>query len=652
MQDWRIENGTIAEPELAPSATPRRAAELSQVAAFLLIGAMVFALMSYGLTYVPLHAAELRAVIAISGAFVLILAALGCGIEVLRGSRALRRFAFSRRIRAAGQVSDANRQIEEGASRYRDLLDVHGDFISRRDPSGELIFANAAFRSVFGLPPDLASCRRFTPIVVRTEPWPRERSSNSLSSRTYAQLAETVRGRRWIAWQEYRIARGGDLFETVQAGRDVTDDRRAAEDLRDAREQAETANRAKSRFLASMSHEIRTPMNGILGMSSLLRDTELSADQASYVRAIDQSARSLLALIDEILDFSKIEAGKIQLCAAPFSPAACVQSVLELLRPRASAKGLALNLEVAGDVPTVVVGDETRIRQIILNLLSNAIKFTDQGRVNVVIYPLRKRDGGGKNLNLAFAVRDTGAGLSADAMRRIFLEFEQAGPETARQGGTGLGLPISKRLARAMGGDITVDGSPGQGSTFTAVVNLLRFDGHLPDGSTPAQVSLALLPQAIAMPAIPKTGAQLRVLVAEDNEINALLARRVIETAGGVAEVVTNGRAAIAAATAALSGMTPGFDLILMDVFMPEIDGLQATLAIKAQYRDKNVRGLHVPPVVALTANAFAEDRARCLDAGMDDYLAKPFDAQDLRLLLARWVPQKTGLAKPSKPAA
>lgn len=618
----------------------------------MLIAVLAVVLTAGSLAYVPDHAVALRAAIAVSGIFIAGLAALGGGAGLTRGLRTICRSAGQSLGPQLEQASDSRWQIEESASRYRDLLDMQGDFILRRNPSGELVFANAAYLRTFGLPASLKNARQFSPVVIRTELGPRDGSHNEQSVRKFSQLVKTARGERWIAWQETRIASGAGGYETLQTGRDVTDERRTSQDLREVRDQAEAANRAKSRFLASMSHEIRTPMNGILGMSSLLRDTQLTADQSSYVRAIDQSARALLALIDEILDFSKIEAGKVELCSAPFSPAACVQGAVDLLLPRASAKGLTLGFGTARDVPAVVLGDETRIRQIVLNLLSNAVKFTVKGRVDVVIYPLRQRQVTGSKVSLAIAVRDTGVGLSAEAMRRIFLEFEQAGSGTERSGGTGLGLPISKRLARAMGGDITVDGAPGQGSTFTAVLDVERFDGELPAAIVPSHTA-SLPPAAAPVSTVPAqtTDQRLHVLIAEDNEINALLARRVIEMAGGTATVVTNGRAAISVATAALSSSAPRFDLILMDVFMPEIDGLEATRAIKAAYREKLLSGLSAPPVVALTANAFAEDRGRCLEAGMDDYLAKPFDACDLRRLLARWVPNKTNPAPIPIPA-
>lgn len=534
------------------------------------------------------------------------------------------------------QLKDACWQLTEGEARFRELLDAQADLIVRRDRKDRVIFANRAFCSAFGFnAPDIIG-KHFTPHVIAAEP-------DSLADgerRRLVELLETTKGQRWILWEEQRVLSADGANEIQMVGRDVTGERRAADELRDARDQAQLASGAKSRFLAAMSHEIRTPMNGILGMASLLSATAQSEDQQTFTRAIDQSARSLLALIDEILDFSKIEAGKLHLASETFSLRACVESVVELLAPKAIEKSIQLNCEISASIPDTVVGDQFRVRQILLNLVTNAVKFTERGHVDVSV----SRVGGalpGGTARYSFVVKDTGIGFTAATMKRLFDEFEQAdGSAGRRHGGTGLGLAISQRLARAMGGDISAQGKPGEGATFSAVIKLtessalqsIPFNGPAFDSrrDDPAHE----LPRWIQNSP--------RVLIAEDNSINALLARRVIESAGCTAVVVSNGREAVQAVMYTLSESEQSFDLILMDVFMPELDGLEATKEIKSQYQIVRRNGRRAPPIIALTANAFAEDRVRCLAAGMDDYLAKPFDMRQLLTLLARWIPAKT----------
>lgn len=544
-------------------------------------------------------------------------------------------------------LDDARWRLADNESRYRNLLDTQGDLILRMTADDRLVFVNRAVTVAFGKSAAELLDLPFTPKVLASEmPW-----SNRDDRTRSVELIDTVIGPRWISWDSQSVTTSDHKVETQLIGRDVTDERRIAVELRDARDQAEAASRAKSRFLAAMSHEIRTPMNGILGMSSLLRDTDLSPEQQTYLRAVDESARGLLQLIDEILDFSKIEAGRIELARREFILSDCVEKAVELLAPKARAKGVAVTLRVSDDVPKVVVGDEARVRQILLNLLSNAVKFTDAGSIVVVVRCAIPSSQLRSLSRIVIEVRDTGIGLHEELSDSLFNEFEQGDAAVQRhQGGTGLGLAISKRLARAMGGDITASGQPGEGATFTVTLRLPSAvaiesisDGQASSPRSPSVVAKDMTPTE-------RRGAIVRspprVLVAEDNDINALLACRIIEKMGATPVLVGNGRAALAAVADTIAAGGPYFDIILMDVFMPIMDGFEATAAILALYSDHSKRGVPVAPIVALTANAYSEDRRRCLEAGMSDYLAKPFDADQLNEVLVRWAGKSADAAR------
>ena len=543
------------------------------------------------------------------------------------------------------QLNDAQWVLSENEARYRDLLDTQDVMISRRDERGRYVFVNKAFCSAFGVALTEVIGKKFQPNVLDGQVHA-PLSIKFNQRRCYEELVQTQRGPRWISWEE-QLVHSASGHEVQSIGRDVSAEREAEALLTEARDQAQSANRAKSRFLAAMSHEIRTPMNGILGMTSLLADTSQTSEQHTYRAAIDKSARALLALIDEILDFSKIEAGKMELVQAPFDLRNCVMGAIELLAPRARDKGLELKWSFAPDLPETFSGDEFRVRQIVLNLLSNAVKFTDTGHVRIAVTPLENGSTTGAP-NIAIKVADTGIGLAASDMKKLFDEFEQADAVISRrQGGTGLGLAISKRLARAMGGDITAVGAPGLGATFTVRLYLDRVIGEdlLLGSHSPALVSNEDGPAARRLAVSADVRRLPRILIAEDNEINALLARRVVEKAGCQPAVVGTGAEAVSAVKEMLrTGGTP-IDLILMDVFMPGLDGMEAAREICRLFGESQVHASSGsedapkrPPIIALTANAFAEDRQRCLAAGMDDYLAKPFDAADLKSLLDRWV--------------
>ena len=367
------------------------------------------------------------------------------------------------------ELGDISWELRDREARYRDLIDAQAEMIVRTDTQGRITFANRSFCRAFEVEPGRIVGSHFMAEEMRSPRF--DGTSQPLQRHRFTVELATAAGKRWFAIEQSTV-RGyaGAADEVQHIARDVTEERAAAATLATARDQAEAASRAKSRFLAAMSHEIRTPMNGIMGMSGLLLDTELSAEQRTYVCAVDKSARTLLLLIDEILDFSKIEAGKLVLAAAPFSLESCVQNIVELMAPAAHEKGLEIAWTCDATVPVGLIGDEARVRQILLNLISNAIKFTDRGGVLVAV----EAGGIGRDgMLLAIRVKDTGIGLSAEQQSGLFAEFGRADDAAVRQrGGTGLGLAISRRIARAMGGDIAVESQLGRGASFVLKVSM------------------------------------------------------------------------------------------------------------------------------------------------------------------------------------
>ena len=412
---------------------------------------------------------------------------------------------------------------------------------------------------------------------------------------------------------------------------DNTGHKALAEDLIAAQRQAEAAVYAKSSFLANMSHEIRTPMTGVLGFADLLRGSGLNREQLGHANLIAESGRAMMRVLNDILDLAKVEAGELTILAESVDPRHVLEGCVKLMSVNAEQKQLPLILAVDNSVPARIRSDPLRLRQVVLNLIGNALKFTDSGSVTVRAWATPR---GGGRVTLAIAIEDTGIGIAHDRQLAIFRPFEQAENSTARGfGGTGLGLTISRQLITLMGGDLTMTSEPGAGSTF--VITLPAKVIAAPAGAkrgdrppAPAPVSRAQIRA--------ETGAaarrEVRILLAEDHDINQILVSQLLGRLGYNVDLAVNGADAIACVERAARLGAP-FDLVLMDIHMPEVDGYEATRRLRASGFSADDL-----PIVALTANVFAENVTECRAAGMQDHIAKPIIAPELSATLDKWL--------------
>jgi two-component system sensor histidine kinase/response regulator len=492
--------------------------------------------------------------------------------------------------------------------RYRALVVNAPQIIMTVDRDFKIVFIN---RLLEGLSSDRVIGSDFLKYHPASDQKPLREAFNDVfqfgQTRTLEVLGPGASGS--TAWYSLTLApsRSGDkITSAIVLATDVTERHNAELELIKARDLAESGNRAKSEFLATMSHELRTPMNGVIGFTHLLMDTPLNGEQREFAETIRTSGESLLKLINDILDISKIESGKFELQRAPFNAAELVQNVAEAMSGKAEEKGLTFTIAVDASAPTQVETDAARLRQVLVNVIENAIKFTDKGGISIRV----ANDETASAPHVRVSVRDTGIGIPREKHPLLFQKFTQVDGSMSRKfGGTGLGLAICKQLIELMSGTIGVESAPGHGSTFWITLPALK--------SAPAPKEEKPIVSA------PKPRGGIRVLLAEDNVVNQRVASLYLKKLGCEVDLAENGRIACEMME------RDAYRCIFMDMLMPEMDGIEAT---------EKIRATSDIPIIAVTANAMPGDRERCLAAGMNDYIAKPLKADDLRRALETWV--------------
>ncbi len=524
-------------------------------------------------------------------------------------------------FRAERERRSAVARLQQAEARYRVLVETIKEGIFLLDAAQQIDFCNPSMGELLGLEQQEMIGKELISLVVTEESEKVSAAIRSLEGEGSADLwleTHMRRGDTGFIPVELGLARArlGDDTRIIGVLRDVSAEKSVRDQLIRARQLAEEANQAKSDFLANMSHEIRTPLNGMIGMLELAQGTALNEQQRDYVETSLGASRNLLYLVNDMLDFARIEAGKLALDIRQFGLNEHLEYCVQHFESAAAQKGLRLGLQVAAGTPGFLFGDPQRLRQILLNLVSNAIKFTNQGSVDILVECLKRNQDA---VTLRFSVRDTGIGIPLDKQAGIFDAFEQVDTSiTRRYGGTGLGLSISQALVAMMDGRISLDSTEGEGSVFWFEVPLRVGE------TTPAVSAGNNVDSSVAPASLPKAPdwRPLRVLVAEDNTVNQRLFRYTLEQRGHTVIIVGNGLDAVAA------WQQGQFDVILMDVQMPELDGLEACRRIRAAAQSTG-DAVH-QRIIALTAHAMIGDRDRCLEAGMDSYLSKPVGSVDL----------------------